>query len=282
MRKEKVFYDIVDAIKNSKKYKSIYKKTIERIVENILDKHSTKDVEKKAKNILHQDWGAFYKARTDFKKIIQKVNSEIRDGSLARSTIAGGGVKEILKPILAIHNSTKERLNILENFYKEIFNITGKPNSILDIGCGFNPLCIPWMNLLESTKYKSIDIDEEEIAFLREIFHILKININIEFEVKDILIDKFEFADCIFLLKIIPILERTNKDITEILLNKLKYNHLVVSFPTKSLSSKEKGMEKFYSENFEALIHNNKFHKLNFLSELVYIVIKKTHTQQAR
>ncbi len=49
---------------------------------------------------------------------------------------------DLLNEILKTHSSTKERLTAYPSLYKRIFDITGKPSSILDLACGLNPFSL--------------------------------------------------------------------------------------------------------------------------------------------
>ena len=54
--------------------------------------------------------------------------------------------------ILQTHASSKERLDFYESLYQKIFKITGQPQSILDLGCGLNPISIIYTKL-KKVKY---------------------------------------------------------------------------------------------------------------------------------
>ena len=53
--------------------------------------------------------------------------------------------KTIIKKLLETHFSTRERWPHYVLLYKQIFKITGKPEVILDLGCGLNPLSFSFM-----------------------------------------------------------------------------------------------------------------------------------------
>lgn len=257
---------ISEKILKTKKYKDIYPKTVDRIVEFSIAKYGEKRAEDEAKRTLHQIWGAFYTSRPDFNKLIFKLNKlKLKDPEVSDN---------ILKELLWIHSSTAERANFIEDFYKKIIEITDYPKSVIDLACGFNPFAIKKMNLLYRYEYTAYDIDVAEINFLKKAFDILKIGDIVNFKVGDVLIDKFDYADIIFLLKTLPVLEMQQKGATELVLDKLKCKFLVVSFPLKSLSGKDVGMGDFYSKNFENILGDRNLHyeKLEFENELVYVV----------
>lgn len=260
--------NLAQKIKNSKKYRSIYVKTIERIAKDCVLRYGEKEAEKKAKNILHQIWGAYYSARPNFNKILNsfKENTDIKNEE---------SVKENILPLLKIHSSTKERNPELNEFYAKIFEITGVPNSIIDHGCGFNPLAIIYAGALKEIKYSAYDIDEDEINFLRQIFGFLGIK-NIRADLGDVLVDSFESADIVFMLKLLPVLDSQKKGAVPDLIKAQKCKYVVVSFPVKSLGGREKGMADFYTSQFEKIIVNEGFkaEKIKLKSEIVFIVKK--------
>ena len=62
---------LVQKITCSKKYKGIYKKTVERLTRGFLEKHGTKQAEK-VRNLLHQIWGAYCRGRSNFERLLEK------------------------------------------------------------------------------------------------------------------------------------------------------------------------------------------------------------------
>jgi 16S rRNA (guanine(1405)-N(7))-methyltransferase len=257
---------IIDKISNSKKYKPINKQTISRIVNNAAKRYHRKQVEDISKKLLHQIWGAYYTSRPDFNKLEQKIFDSINEGK---------SLKETVLPILSIHASTKERVPILNFFYKDVFAITGIPDSIVDYACGLNPLTVPWMDLPNGTQYKAIDIDTEEIEFLAKISKLYQ-NISIKTEVGDLFNINNENFHTAFLFKILPVLEQQQKGITKNIINEINAKFIVITYPTASLSRNDKGMTKFYSNQFETLANENnwEYKKINLLSEIIYIIKK--------
>ncbi|MGB9597802.1 MAG: hypothetical protein ACPL7B_16070, partial [Candidatus Poribacteria bacterium] len=181
--------------------------------------------------------------------------------------------KEKLIKILSLQSSTYERINILNDFYEQIFSIIEKPSSIIDHACGLNPLTYFWMKLNDNVKYQAYDIDSDLIWFLNSIFKLFELN-NIEVKLGDVLLDEFGYADVVFMLKLLPILEQQKKGSSLSVIKKQKCKYLIVSFPIKSLSGNEKGMIKFYSNWFKKTIEgeNWKFREILFNTELVFVL----------
>jgi 16S rRNA (guanine(1405)-N(7))-methyltransferase len=271
MPDEKIVKAISKKIAASKKYKGLYLKTIERVVEVCLEKYPEKEAEKRARNLLHQIWGAYFTGRPDFKKLLKKLeeNAKIVGGPTSHNP------KETVLPILRLQSSIKERIPILETFYQKIFTITGQPKSIIDWACGLNPLSWPWMNLPESCYYLGLDIDKGQNVFLNNVFKITGKN-NFQAKLGDILIDNSPKANVIFLFKILPLLEHQQKSVSLDILKRMPAKFLVVSFPTKSIGGRNKEMIDFYSKQFHDLVKNEpwQIEKIIFPTELVFIVKK--------
>ena len=259
--------NIVDSIVSSKKYKGIYPKTVERIVRETSRRYVPKDVEKNSKNLLHQIWGSYYTHYPDFEKLTDNFKKNLQDCN---------DIKETIIPILKIHSSTAERIPISIDFYKKIFEITGSPSSIVDIACGLNPLMFPWMSLASDCKYLSYDIDIFEVEFLNNVFSILGQNNRFKSFAGDIFIDSFPSCDIVFMLKLLPLLYLQDKGEVINILSNLECNFIIISFPTRSLSGKNVGMESNYSHMIESIINTQKWKisRLVFRSELVYVIKK--------
>lgn len=257
---------IVERIAASKKYRPLYRKTIERVVLDCVKRYPAKEVEKKSKNLLHQIWGAYIPVRPGFKKILERFK---------RDTRTGKEIKETVLPLLQLQSSIKERIGILDNFYQRIFAVTGHPRIIIDWACGLNPLSWPWMRLPENCRYLGLDIDKEQNDFLNDVFEIAGRN-NFRAELGDIFIDKIPRADVVFLLKLLPLLEHQKKGSGLETLRKLEAKWLVVSFPTKSLGGRSKNMVDFYSKQFQDLTRNQpwQIEKILFSTELVFVIKK--------
>lgn len=258
---------LVAKIHSSKKYRELSRLVVERVVLEMVEEYGFGLEEEEARNKLHQIWGAFWAKRPKYLKLKKEFD---------KCMLGADETKNCLKPLLNVHASTKERIDLLDDFYGKIWEVTGKPNNILDLACGFNPLTIPWMNLEDGAKYVGCDISEGQVDFLKSILQKIKMNVELELKTADLLKDDFEEAELVLLLKTLPCLEQQKKDFSLELLRKLKAKWLVVSFPTKSLTKKEKGMEKYYAQWFEDLAkgENWEINKIIFENELVFVVKK--------
>ncbi len=258
--------EIIENIASSKKYRPLYGKTIARVVNDCLKRYPMKQTEKSARNLLHQIWGAYFKTRPNLKRTLAILKEQL---------IAGGDLKESLLKVLQLQSSIKERAPILDNFYRKIFEVTGKPKTIIDWACGLNPLSWPWMDLPKNCCYLGFDIDKEQNDFLNQVFKLANKN-SFKAELGDILTDDSPSADVVFLFKILPLLEHQQKGVSLEILKKMPAKFLVVSFPTKSIGGKQKNMVDFYSKQFHDLVRNQpwQIEKILFPTELIFIVKK--------
>ncbi len=79
-----------------------------------------------------------------------------------------------------------------------------------------------------------------------------------------------------FLLKTIPCLEQVDKQIGLSLLEQIQAEHILVSFPAKSLGGRDKGMPTFYRDHFYELIEGQRWQvqEFNFSTEIAFLVTK--------
>lgn len=256
--------NVVSKILDSKKYKNISPEVIRNIYEIESKKFKNeKDILKSTKRKLHQIYGSFLRSY-EYKRIEKYLG-----------LISENNLKGICREILKIHISTKERLSLYEGLYEKIFEITGVPESISDLACGLNPFSIPFMNINRTMKYFAYDIDNYLINLINRFFE--RINFPTLGICEDIIFNSpKERVDLCFIFKFLPILEKIKKDYTIGFLENLNSNFLVISFPLKSLSGKEKGMwdhyDKFYIKSIEEIYKI--IAKISLVNE-IFIIIKK-------
>jgi Na+/phosphate symporter len=130
--------EVTEIILRKKELRALNKK----LVKNIIKENLNKKYEELIKN-------KRFKTK-DFKKFVRIVRAQLRRqyGAFQLNIKR----RELLERkdyvnLLKSHQSSKERLKYYEKFYKELFAITGKPDSIIDIGCGMNPISFEYMNL---------------------------------------------------------------------------------------------------------------------------------------
>lgn len=260
---------ILNNIGNSRKYHSVSKDLIVRIGKKELETHGDiKIAIKETKRKLHQVVSVYQKGNISFTSYVTRLER-------AHSSNDFGLIKEICLDVMKLHVSTYERIPILTGFYQQIFSLLPTIHSILDIGCGLNPFSIPWMPLSDISDYFAWDISYDLEKFLNQSFRFLGVNgkaSTIDFLASNIL----PSVDLAFLLKTIPCLSQIDKEGTINSFRNIPAKFLVISYPTRSIGGKNKGMDTYYDAHFMDIANkeNWKFHKICFPNELVFVVMK--------
>lgn len=115
-----------------------------------------KDAIKEVKTRLHRSVGAYWDSYADY--TAWRAALEAAPDDTAQATL--------LRSILRSHHSMRERLPFLDHFYPTIFDGIDPVRRVLDLGCGLNPLALPWMHLPTDAAYLACDVDREQINFL--------------------------------------------------------------------------------------------------------------------
>jgi len=193
-------------------------------------------------------------------------------------------IRAVCLDIMHSHLSTRERLPILDNFYRTIFQVTGQPHSILDIACGLNPLALPWMGLSVNSeqltvnsdvvRYYAYDIHEPRIEFINHYFALA--GLPPLAQVQDVAL-RFpeESGDVALFLKEMPRFERNYHGLGRPLLEAIRAHWLVVSFPTISTHG-GRNLTGRYRDFMHELIEGQAWPvtELLFEGELVFVLDK--------
>jgi 16S rRNA (guanine(1405)-N(7))-methyltransferase len=171
------------------------------------------------------------------------------------------------------HASTRERIEVLDDFYRRIFALTGPPASVLDLACGCAPLALPWMDLPSGATYHAFDVDSRYVALAETCLRVFEVNGSAA--LCDVAADPPTMAaDVALLLKSVPCLEQQAAGSASRVLDTLRVKHVVVSFPTRSLGGAQKGMAGTYRGVMERLVAGRGWgvRELVFPLELVFVV----------
>ncbi len=189
--------------------------------------------------------------------------------------------KRALKELLSLHHSTLERLPFYEQMYQEIFRRTGEPKTILDLGCGLNPLSLPLMGLSE-VRYLAYDISKQELAVLDYFFSRVRQQyrgIDASARILDIgdveAVRHLMSSDVCFMFKVTDHLDRgKGHKKTEDILKVVPARFVVMSFATKTMSGKEMTAPRRGWVEYLCNRLGYSFEVLKFDGEIVYVVRK--------
>jgi hypothetical protein len=261
-------------IKKNRKYETISDKIITpEIIAYLKSNPRAKDDKQTIKEIrarLHRLYSSY---QTKKKRKSHKYLQELQDAVKNKQDL-----KDINRKLLSMTLSTKERLEDYSHLYENIFQITGKPKVIVDLAAGFNPLSFPLMNL-SSLSYYAYDIDEKDIEFLNKYFKIMKpLGLKGKAAILDLNniknISKLPSSDIIFLFKVIDLLDKKKKTISEELIMKLlpKTKFIIASFATKTLTRKPMNLPR--RRGFELMLRRNNlmFKTIKLSNEIFYVI----------
>lgn len=144
-------------------------------------------------------------------------------------------VRDVCARILSSHASSRERMPFLGDFYRRIFEKTGRPASILDLACGFHPFSFPWMELPASTQFFAYDIHQPRVALINRFFE--KIGLQPLAEVRDVLVNTpQQTADAALIFKEVHRMEKRKPGCSRPFWQALNVRWLLISLPSTDLS----------------------------------------------
>ncbi len=258
---------LVDAVLKKSKYSKIDMDFIRHIGEQEIAKRgSFKEAVKSTCSRLHQVGGAFLENRPDFSQWLTELKTLSED-------IHSPGIMQFCQEKMRTHASTNERLPIVNEFFNRCLEQITPIHSLLDLGCGLNPLALPWMPLAKDPIYHGIDVFSDMIQFDQQFLQ--HVRLRGRASCSDILDtlpkQRFQLA---LALKILPLIDQIEKERTHDWLENIPADHLLVSFPIFSLSGKGKGMLENYSTRFSQMIEggNWKMERFDFSTELAFLL----------
>lgn len=237
--------EIVERVQRSSRYRDVDPGLLARLAaEELPRSRSADDAVKRVKRRLHQAVGAFRGQRRE--DPLHAVR-EAWDGDLT-----GPAFRAACADVMRSHVSTRERIPHLDTFYMRIWDTTGVPGTLLDLGCGLGPLALPWMGIGDAT-YLASDVDQRPLASVDAFFGVIgqPHDVRPVDAVAEIPGDR---ADVALLLKLVPTLDRQDDDAAARLIRGLNVRHAVVSFPVRSLGGRGKGMERTYRARLDRLV----------------------------
>ncbi len=261
--------ELVAIVRQSAKYRTVCPQVIARIGRRELALHRhDKEAVKATKNKLHQIAGAYLDSRPRYAQWLAALTE-------ARQTGSPEAFQSACRRCLEAHASTRERLPFLPEFFPSVLAPLGPIHSVLDVGCGLNPLAFSWMPLAPDAVYRACDIHEDMMTFLEQFFALIGLNgQGYACDAADL--PSFPTADVALLLKVLPVLEQQDRAGSLELLRALPARALLVSFPTRSLGGSERGMAAHYEARFRALVSEEPWTltRFAFATELCFLVGK--------
>lgn len=259
---------LIADIKNSKKYRDldVCEETIRDLLEAELKKHKkVKEAVKSARKKLH-GVVAPYLGDPDYTQAKQELDAAFQTGE--KSVIQAACAR-----IMQTHDTTRERLEIVDHFYSRIFEITDTPQTILDVACGLNPLTLAWLTI--PVTFYAYDIHQQRVDFLNHFFGLTAGSH--QAMVQDILVNPpQESGDVALLLKELHRFERRQRGISLPLIEALKVKWVVVSLPVRNLSGRHDLKEGHRNMLYNVLVGKTwPVTEIEFDNELVFCIDKR-------
>ncbi|HMG05211.1 MAG TPA: hypothetical protein VK581_07095 [Chthoniobacterales bacterium] len=133
-------------------------------------------------------------------------------------------IRRLALELAYTHASTRERFHHREEFYRTLLVLLGKPRTILDVGCGLNPLLHPLDKPSPLTLYVGADKDPNAIAAVGAYARSLKerrlmaVKWNISEGWKRLIsISGISEFDVAYLFKLVPVIQRQSPELLRIL-----------------------------------------------------------------
>ncbi len=256
----------ITAIQQNKQYATIDANLVERIAREELAKRTNKkEVVKHARSRLRQAGTAYFKRQINYQRALEQL----------QTATALDTQKAACRDIMALHTSTAERLDILDDLFATLSQHLPPATSVLDIACGLNPLTIPWQSLEKDATYYAVDIFADMMQFLSKAIPLLGRTgqATAASVIPDVPISTVDVA---YIFKAISCLEQLDPNAGELLLHGLNAKHIVATFPLQSLGGRKKGMLNTYQARMATLTHDQPWTVKEFIfnTELVYIIEK--------
>lgn len=265
--------DLVNRISISRKYShlGIPAATIRDLIDQALKRGvQPSDFEKTVKEKLH-NLVAPYLGDPDYDLLASELGSLPRD-------VNSPALQAWCLQVMKAHSSTRERIPILGEFYRTLFEVTGAPRSILDLACGLNPFSIPWMQLSRDAGYYACDLHQPRTllidAFLK---HVGQDGAGIH---SDILVQPpRQKADVAFFFKEAHRFEQRQHGVNRSFFRSIPARFLLVSLPTANLTGRRSMLEQDRN-----LIHQSisgtdwKVREILFENEIVFCIEKSHET----
>ena len=196
---------IIEKVKSDRKHSAIGlpDATIEDIAQQELTRHPKVEVAlNNTKAILH-NVVAPYLDDVDYPQAKKQVEEAFALGNEE-------AIRQTALKILEQHESTRERLPYLEQFYEVIRTVCRPLSIIIDLACGLNPLALPFMGMTELVRYYAYDIHQPRVELINQFFK--GWGLEPLAEVRDVLVHPPQIqADAAFLFKEAHRMEKRHK-----------------------------------------------------------------------
>jgi 16S rRNA (guanine(1405)-N(7))-methyltransferase len=257
---------IAAEIAATRKYADVHAESIARAAQAALRTSPKRlsDAVHYAKEKLHQWCGAYREGE------VAKLERRLEE-----STFAGGddpAARAFAEEAMRLHASTAERIPEIDAIGAALRDESAGALEVVDLCAGANAFALPWVKLDPTTRYLGYDIDGRFVSFVAKWLGRTRLG---SIDHRDLLAAPIRAPGAVaWLLKSAPCLERQESGSVARLLRAVGARRVVVSYPTKSLSGREKGMTENYAQQAAELAGalGATLRSREFVSELLFIL----------
>jgi SAM-dependent methyltransferase len=248
-------HEMIAKIKEKKELSGLSDSVVRESLETYLKKHrlSLDSLSPSAQKVVMKD------IRSELRNLTGRFQKNIK-----KRAASYGDVQELL----ATHTSTAER----EDFYPQLRKLLSdlEVKSILDLGCGLNPLALATSDY----EYYAYDIKEDELEIIQKFFENNKIKGHTKvYDLRKVSED-LPRTDICLVFKVLDILDK-NHSIASKIISLVPAPLILVSFSTRKLSGRP--MNRPHRIWFETLLKKRglSFTKIFSSNEIFYLIDKK-------
>lgn len=184
--------------------------------------------------------------------------------------------RSVVIEILKTHTSSRERASFYDPIYGKLASLLPPPKSILDLGCGMNPLSHIFLAKHGwQPRWIAVDIGRKDLDFLEKSFSVLGIEgstLSLDLTKDYAQLEQLP-ADVTFLFKLLDSLEESERHISYKIFEHIRSQHIVASFPTKSLGGR-RSISKAGRTWFERLLGRlgHSWETFEIADEIFYVI----------
>jgi len=246
---ETINTDILDKVLSKKELRNLDRDIAKKILRKDFPYKKYKDAKKKSFNPRSSETKALIK---ELRRQLRTVHGVFYNDTLTEKkkmkVLEELPSTKVLKDVLSMHVSTKERIHEAPFLYKQIQDHYDGYNTICDIGCGYNPLF--FVDDTFGTNIEDIyftDIGDDDITFLSNIYdaygesYIGKARNMINEEHQEEVYNDIQKYDVCFCFKLFDSLEYLERGITAKILPRLltlMKKGVIASFSKRTVSGK--------------------------------------------
>ncbi len=262
---------LVDAVIAGRKYRSVSRDLVAHVVQTLAGRPGRPEEKVKlARSKIHQVAFAYLEPAPSYDRWLRRIWSAASAGDRA-------ALIEACRDAMRGHASTRERLPFLREFYATTIPDWSGIRTVVDIGCGLNPLSLALLDVPPHLEYVAYDVLGDLIDFLNAVFPLLGVNGHAE--LCDVVLAPERVrrpADLVLLLKTLPCLDQLEPDAGDRLLDAIEAQRLLVSFPLHALGGGRKGFGRTYEMRFLEYVERRGLAARRFIfpNELAFLVVR--------